>query len=1415
MSYEKSESKKRLSAVFIVLSLLFQSLLFATPVIADGSIQNFSGGFGQIPYSLQGNATISSAGIDLPRNTTITSSSFEITYNDEDDSPGEVWLDIDEDGIWEWAWNGTGKGDYGKQSTFSDGSVTSSTAMQGVAVSGTSFLLPASASIASTDVNFSFAPEVGGGFNNTGTLLDITTADIDSDNLPEVLLLSSNPAGGPGSNTSLGWLGWDASSSSMSPVTWVETCENATAFRIGDVDGDGRTDVGLLDTSEGNLCLHSANPATGGLNASDNISMPAGLIDASLADVDNDGSADLVSIHSNGDLNLRLYSSTLADFDSNVSEGVEMNGTPMPAQLAGLVTGSFHGSAYAESALVLDSTGYATLWNWTNAMWAGPRSSFDGAVRDAVPGDYDGNGYLDVLAATDTNSTMSLFDGVAWTTSDIGSVPLTNTVFADYDADGVKELLIPSAASSQWDGNENTQVGNIAVRPVNSSGVGSTSVTLTPWTAPSLVSIADLDGDGVNEHLVACGESVQGLFIGGWHTASLDINDDGADEVNLVGYAGDGQNGLSPLTWRDEMNTVEQAISGILTGLPSYDDLFGNSIATLTPKFNASGNGEAILEDLLISYDISLRVDRNPYATRNLTNVLNQHMELGTGTVFLHLPVNSSKAGEVLLSNLLIDWIDGALDLSLPDTPVVTLVGLNHTSVVLEWQDAFSWGDDLLGFQVFKVANGSAFDMLSPYASEPVNQTVDFNVSVGASYDYAVRSLHEFGVVSNLSVPVTVTIPFPGPPSLVQNVAVSDADADEGGILSVTWDEVSGDVDHYSLFIHSTDFSSVSNLGPALNVSMNSTSALVSATSATLDAMGNEVSSSTALNDGQDYWVAVVAVNQYGNHSNIVMSDGPAKPLNNTVMPSLLSIDVQLNGGTGADGDLIVRSTTFSVTATLLLDGEPAAGRPMALNISAGAKDWIWSGSTDSEGVWNATSNESTWGDMLATDTYLGDVTFTVAYAGLAGDSATQSISPDDDAITFQAGVEAALAILIDDIEVSSTGDATLSLYLFAQDNRDQPLLQGIMLSWSANNESLTNTLNGSSTIDDSGTTLAALHFPSGGNFSATVTSPAWLHADPDTITAILRPHDFPPVDNGSNNSQITELEAPILECEDWSISNFIDVPAGDAICTITNPNPVAITVDWQIDQWDAPIELGVQALPLTVALGADGSAEFRLQSVRSENLTNAPGSYTFHMVGMARSASLPDLVLDYTANVSIVDNMPTPPTNGNTNTSSNKSSGGEDTDMKPMLYVIGAVAVVATIALLFVIIRSRREEDYDWDEDDLEYDEPASIYSAKGLSGMDDLPAGRPLDEIKPERAKKPSPIVVEEIGEDEAYQDDPFSISRDTPEEETWEEEAGGTEGDDGITTDEDGTEWWEDDDGLWWYRTAEMEDWAVFEE
>ena len=86
------------------LSLLLLStapLGFASASGESTSINTFAGGFATVDVTLQGNSMNNSTTIDMPRNVTIITSSFELSVDSNEDSPGQVWIDINEDGVFE------------------------------------------------------------------------------------------------------------------------------------------------------------------------------------------------------------------------------------------------------------------------------------------------------------------------------------------------------------------------------------------------------------------------------------------------------------------------------------------------------------------------------------------------------------------------------------------------------------------------------------------------------------------------------------------------------------------------------------------------------------------------------------------------------------------------------------------------------------------------------------------------------------------------------------------------------------------------------------------------------------------------------------------------------------------------------------------------------------------------------------------------------------------------------------------------------------------------------------------------------------------------------------------------------------------------------------------------------------------
>ena len=89
----------------LIILLLLGACIPMSLVSASGessTINTFTGGFATVQLDLQGGATNTSATIEVPRNVTFNSVSFDVEVDQTDVSPGQVWVDIDQDGTFEW-----------------------------------------------------------------------------------------------------------------------------------------------------------------------------------------------------------------------------------------------------------------------------------------------------------------------------------------------------------------------------------------------------------------------------------------------------------------------------------------------------------------------------------------------------------------------------------------------------------------------------------------------------------------------------------------------------------------------------------------------------------------------------------------------------------------------------------------------------------------------------------------------------------------------------------------------------------------------------------------------------------------------------------------------------------------------------------------------------------------------------------------------------------------------------------------------------------------------------------------------------------------------------------------------------------------------------------------------------------------
>ena len=120
---------KQKTILLIMMMLLAQAVVLIPSATANISTDStlrttFSNddNFVIIQFDSFGNQIQPGASLEIPRNSTVEALNLGLTYNSSN-SPGNIWLDMNEDGTPEYGYNGTGYGHLGNQTRFSDDSI--------------------------------------------------------------------------------------------------------------------------------------------------------------------------------------------------------------------------------------------------------------------------------------------------------------------------------------------------------------------------------------------------------------------------------------------------------------------------------------------------------------------------------------------------------------------------------------------------------------------------------------------------------------------------------------------------------------------------------------------------------------------------------------------------------------------------------------------------------------------------------------------------------------------------------------------------------------------------------------------------------------------------------------------------------------------------------------------------------------------------------------------------------------------------------------------------------------------------------------------------------------------------------------------------------------------------------------------
>ena len=1432
------------------------SVMFAQA--QGGTVSTFSTGSAEETVTMSSGQN-SSIGFQLDRNTTVTSASFFIKPTISGSSPGVLELDVNQDGFPEWAFNDTGYGGFGHQTVFSSGNTTETVSIdpnQGAVSNPDSppFSIPTGASVSSTVLDVGFSPSLSGGYFQTGYIHAVDKGDLNNDSNIDFALLSrtasvnsTSPTGPVTGQATAFRIAAYSNTTGVTLSSWQTTCENATRIMIADVNGDDHDDVIGYAPADDELCLHFTNTSSGGFEPQVNVTHASNIIDLAFGDFTGNGLDEMVSIRSGGEVHVDVFSNRTNTFTNRDSATVFITGSNNKATLTHMLFAYFGGPQNNPSLMAIQSSGTANpvFWDTTNSAVVVSTTTVSGISQGSLVGDFDGDQDLDILSPRPTGHRSIENRGPLGWDGDNHNVllTLTNASILDYDLDLAAHLLVPNPGNP--DGNPATPTGNVSAYSITSGWnydnyvSNQASAVFEPWTSPRAVHFGDMDGDGSIEQLVLVGEGSQnGVFISAYHKVGYDIDQDGLVDVEGEGYAGNGSNGLSMLMIEDTTGELTTTLNVLSPGLPYTSDGYGIQMSPVNLSMHSITEGTFTLSGLDVHYTADFLVNANPSVSGNLSNVLNQQMTAGSGQFVVPFHFNSTNNGSFVVYNPSVAYVDGAPNIALPPTPALRLVDVEPDRVVIEWQPITDFGDDLLDFIVYRSASGQPIDLQNPYTSTLANNAIDVAVQPGQSWTYWVQSIHRFGVTSNLSLPLTTTIPYPIPKSFVPNLTASDVPDDEGGALNISWSPGDASIVEHRIFVLTTDFSDVSGQDTTLTANASATSLVV-----------DEDSTGNPLVDGVAYYIAAIGLDIYGNASTNVTAIGPVYSRNDSALSTV--IDVTYTDFTGGELDgtvLLARTKGLDVSAHLHQNGVGIANATMKLTVSGTDEAYDVEMTTNTTG--HATLSIDSLSSLGPIDA-VGPMNLTLAYGGSEGDIMNQ---PLEGASTTSAAFGTVLVMLTADepIPVQTDGFFETIIAVDAEDSVQSMYLANMGVAWQATDSSGEELSNG--TAEVRGNELSVLGAAAyDGRLTLT------LHHEPPTFyipgfAASYALQSAPSVNDTTNDTddtnETTEPKFPdvtlpaTVDCGtatyEWD-SNATDVLI---TCTVTNPNPFDVMVGfaWKVVPGTPPaIELvhnEADGDTGTVTAEADGTVDLTFSLVR-----NGPTEGMFPgLQGEGYVVYLTCLDFGDNACDSMTEDMAATEgelqwTLGEMPVQTVDDTLVEDdasNAMTPVLVGIGLFLAIGAAIGGVLYMRGRDDLDFvDDDEDDEDYfEQTLSAPDATGRSAGVDLTASKSLDELKssgktlhtdapeglassPGIGSRADAFEFGATAEDAAGEsaDESETWNEETAEQEAWEEDAAAE--DDGITVDENGTEWWEDEEGTWWYREDGWEDWAVWED
>jgi uncharacterized protein YjdB len=299
------------------------------------------------------------------------------------------------------------------------------------------------------------------------------------------------------------------------------TGTNPYSVAIGDLDGDGKADLAVVNNGSSTVSVFHNTSSSGAITAGSfaaKVDFTTGTnpVSVSIGDLDGDGKADLAVAN--------FSSATVSVFRNTSSSGVITAGSfaakvdfATGANPISVAIGDLDGDGKADLAVANYTSNNVSVFRNTGSSGAITAASFAAKVdfatgtnpRIVAIGDLDGDGKADLAVANQSSATVSVFRN----TSSSGAITAGSfaakvdfatgnqpysVAIGDLDGDGKADLAVANNGSNNVSVFRNTSSSGAIT-----SGSFAAKVDFTTGTNPRIVSIGDLDGDGKADLAVA------------------------------------------------------------------------------------------------------------------------------------------------------------------------------------------------------------------------------------------------------------------------------------------------------------------------------------------------------------------------------------------------------------------------------------------------------------------------------------------------------------------------------------------------------------------------------------------------------------------------------------------------------------------------------------------------------------------------------------------------------------------------------------------------------------------------------------------------------------------------------------------------------------------------------------------------